>query len=75
MICSRDEYNLRLTSVEIDHSKSPESASFENRILSLSWYISKSFYQILLVEVSKSKFMNRLPEFKNILAVKQKAII
>ena len=27
-------------------------------ILSLSWYISKTFYQIWVAEVSKSKFMN-----------------
>ena len=32
----------------------------------LSWYISKSFYRIWVVEVSRSKFINRLSESNNI---------
>ena len=52
--------------------KSPESASPENEILSLSWCISKSFYRISVVEVSKSKLMNRPPESKDIEAINQK---
>ena len=34
--------------------KWPKSSSLENEILPLSWYISKSFYRIRVVEVWKS---------------------
>ena len=44
----------------------PKSTSHENVILSRSWYISKSFYQIWVVKVSKFKYMNKYSESKNI---------
>ena len=53
----------------------PNSASHENEISSLSWYISKSSYQIWVVEVSKSEFMNKYSQSKNIFKIRQKTIV
>ena len=53
--------------------KCPKFASLENEILSLSWYISKSFYRIWLVEMPKS--MNKCLESDKIWTIEQKAIV
>ena len=55
--------------------KPSKSASLENKTLSLSWHISKSFYRIWLVDVSKSKFINTLSESKYIEVTEQKPIV
>ena len=44
-VCT-DEYTLHLTSVKIYHLKLLKFDFLENKILSLSWYISKNFYLI-----------------------------
>ena len=41
------------------------SASHEIEILSLSWRISKSFHQIWVIEVSKTKSVSKYLESKN----------
>ena len=53
-----------LSFCKIAHPKFSNTASHENEILNLNWCISKNFYRIWEVEVSKSMSMNKYLESK-----------